>query len=218
MSEFTPAQIPDGKVDVNGETWMLDGEGGMKPIAAIKPQELLEDETVRKVLGFWVAASDQVSRLKAHVIDDIDAFEAVLNQEYNAKIGGRKGNKTLFSIDRLFKVEVRINEMLDFGPELQVAKRLIDECLNEWAEKAPAQLRAIVTNAFHTKQEGKVNRAEIVKLTRLPNEAGDERWARAMDAIRDAQRVVGSKTYIRCARREAFDAPWQYVTIDMAKA
>lgn len=39
-----------------------------------------------------------------------------------------------------------------------------------------------------------------------------------MKAIRDAMRVVGSKTYVRCYRRETFDGGWQAITIDLAKA
>ncbi|WP_394295232.1 hypothetical protein [Rhodobacter ferrooxidans] len=31
-------------------------------------------------------------------------------------------------------------------------------------------------------------------------------------------RVEGSKTYVRCHRRDAVDAPWQPVSIDLAKA
>ena len=39
-----------------------------------------------------------------------------------------------------------------------------------------------------------------------------------MRAIRDAMRIVGSKTYVRCYHRESFDAPWAAITIDLAKA
>ena len=46
----------------------------------------------------------------------------------------------------------------------------------------------------------------------------DERWLSAMVAIRDAMRVVGSKTYVRCYRRESREGEWQAVTIDLAKA
>jgi len=216
MSEFNPHPIPDGKVEMNGKTYMTEGDGSLRPIEMIKPQELLEHETAVKILGYWIALSEQVARQKAHVLSDLDAFEAILAQEYGSKIGGKKGNKTIFSFDRLHKVEVRINDMIDFGPELQIAKALVDECLNEWAEDARPELRAIITNAFNTEQEGKVNRAEIVKLTKLPIE--EPRWIRAMEAIRDAQRVIGSKLYVRCARRETFDGEWEYITVDMAKA
>ncbi len=46
----------------------------------------------------------------------------------------------------------------------------------------------------------------------------DARWRHAMDAIRDAMRVVGSKTYIRFYTRPSADAGWEAVTIDLAKA
>ena len=39
-----------------------------------------------------------------------------------------------------------------------------------------------------------------------------------LEAIRDAMRVVGSKTYTRFYERSAPDAPWSAVTIDLAKA
>ncbi|MEM7667725.1 MAG: DUF3164 family protein [Pseudomonadota bacterium] len=216
MTDFTPAPLPDGRTELNGKTYMTDGKGALVPLEMVKPQHQLEDEVVRKIIGFWIACSEQVSRHKAHVIDDIDAFEGVLAQEYGATIGGKKGNKTLMSYDGLFRVRVQISDFIDFGSELQTAKGLVDECLNEWSEDARPEIRAVITNAFHTDKAGLVNRSEIIKLTRLPIE--DERWKRAMDAIRDAQRVVGSKTYIRCSRRDRQDAPWQSITIDMAKA
>lgn len=49
-------------------------------------------------------------------------------------------------------------------------------------------------------------------------EIEDARWVRAMTAIRDAMRVEGSKTYVRCSMRAHVDEGWQPVTIDLAKA
>ncbi len=138
--------------------------------------------------GYALALSAQMARFKAHVFDDIGNFEAILEQEYGSTIGGAKGNKTLMSYDSLFKVQVAVAERFDFGPELQIAKGLLDECMNEWSAEAPAELRAIVTNAFNTDKEGQINRAEIFKLLRL--DIQDERWKRAMTAIRDAMRTA----------------------------
>ena len=45
----------------------------------------------------------------------------------------------------------------------------------------------------------------------------DERWQRAMDAIRASMRVIASKEYLRFYIRENFGASWQAVTIDLAK-
>jgi precorrin-3B methylase len=46
----------------------------------------------------------------------------------------------------------------------------------------------------------------------------DERWTRAMQAIRDAMRVVGSKTYVRFYERASQSAAWEAITIDLSKA
>jgi len=216
MSEFKPAQISRGTKVVDGKTLMRNAKGGFDPIDAFKRQHLAEDKIVRLIAGFWLAASEQVSRLKVHTMEDVDNHEAYLADKYGAKLGGPKGNKTLKTVDGLIEVKLKINDVIDYGPELQIAKSLVDECLREWSEDSRPEIRAIITNAFHTDQEGKVNRSEIVRLKRLP--INDERWSRAMDAIKDAERAVSSKAYIYCRMRESAQAPWKNITIDMAKA
>lgn len=216
MSQFEPSPIPDGRQFVNGAEYMQDAKGALVPVNLIKPQHLLQDEVVRKIIGHAIALSAQVARFKAHTFDDIGGFEALLEQEYGSTIGGAKGNKTLMTHDGLFKVQVQVADYIDFGPELQTAKGLIDECLNEWAAGARDELRAIVTRAFNTDKPGQINRSEVFMLLRLNIE--DARWQRAMTAIRDAMRVVGSKTYVRCYRRPNQEAPWEAVSIDLAKA
>lgn len=48
-------------------------------------------------------------------------------------------------------------------------------------------------------------------------EIDDARWSRAMEAIRDAMRVTGSKEYVRFYRRASIAGRWQAVTIDLAR-
>lgn len=215
VNETTNA-VADGRIDVGGVAYMPDAKGNLVPVTAIKPQHLLEDETVRRIMHFGEALSAQVARFKAHTFEDLGEFEALLAQEYGARKGGAKGNKEFQSFDGLMKVQVQVQDTITFGPELQVAKVLLDECLNEWSAESRPEIRAIVTRAFNTDKAGQINRAEIFMLLRL--EIEDARWQDAMRAIRDAMRVVGSKTYVRLYRRERFDAPWQAVTIDLAKA
>lgn len=216
MSDITSQPIPDGTTIVNGKTYMPDAKGNLVPIELIKPEDLLEDQTVRKITGFASDLSDNICRFKAHTFDDIGAFDAILAQEYGAKKGGAKGNKTLMSYDGLYKVLVQVSDHIDFGPQLQIAKELIDECLNEWSADARPELRALVTRAFNTDKEGQINRSEIFMLLRL--EIDDPRWMKAMEAIRAAMRVVGSKTYVRCYQRKTIMDAWQPITIDLAKA
>lgn len=214
MSVSPPAAIPDGKHIINGNVYMGDGKGGFQPVETIKPQHLIEDEIVRKILGYGIALSDQMARFKAHTFDDIGSHEAILAQEFKTRLGGAKGNKTLQSVDGLFKVQVQVSDYIAFGPELQIAKALFDECLTEWAVGTHPVLRSLVKDAFQTDKTGNINRARIFMLLR--QDCDDPRWQEGQRAIREAIRVVGSKTYIRCYQRTSHDAPWAPVVLDMA--
>jgi len=216
MSEHRPLPIPLARVVVGGKEYTPDTKGNLVPVELIPAVSQVEDETVRKIAGFGLALSEQVARFKGHTFEDLGALEALLAQEYGATKGGAKGNKTFMTFDGLWKVQVQVADHIDFGPQLQIAKELVDECLNEWAAEARAEIRAIVTRAFNTDKAGQINRSEIFMLLRL--EIEDARWQQAMRAIRDAMRVVGSKTYVRLYRRETPDSAWQAVTIDLAKA
>jgi len=203
-------------IEIKGVPHRYNAKGNLEPESVIKPQHLLEDETVRKIVGYAQDLSEQIARFKGHSFEDIGLFMSLLQGEYSETRGGQKGNMTFMSHDGLLKVTVQVADNVVFGPELHVAKVLIDECIIEWSENAREELKAIVLDAFDTDKEGKISQTKIFGLLRL--DIADERWKRAMEAIRDAMRVVGSKTYLRAYRREGFDGPWKAITIDLAKA
>lgn len=216
VNEHSPHPIGNGRTMIGDAEYLPDAKGSLVPVKLIKPQHLLEDELVRKIVGYAISLSDQVSRFKKHTFADLADFEGLLAQEYELTKGGKKGYKTFLSHDGLYMIKISVADLIQFGSELQTAKGLVDECLNEWSADAGAELRAVVTRAFNTDKEGKVNRAEIYSLTRL--EIADPRWQRAMKAVKDAERPVGSKAYVRFYQRPTQDAGWENITIDMAKA
>ncbi|MBK1625217.1 DUF3164 family protein [Afifella marina] len=207
---------PPGTIQVGGKTYMQDAKGSLVPVDLVKPIDRLQDETVRKMIVYARDLSGQIARFKGHCFDDVGSLQALVEQEYGATLGGRKGNLTLTTVDGTQKVTIQVADQIEFGPELQAAKKLVDQCLSEWAEGSRDELRAIVNRAFSVDKEGQINRSELFMLLRVAIE--DERWMRAMDAIRDSIRVIGSKTYIRFYERPAPDAAWRAVTIDLASA
>ena len=201
---------------IAGTDYMRDAKGSLVPLDLVKPADKFEDETVRKVIGYAIDLSNQITRFRGHTMTDLGEFDALLDQEYNVKKGGKKGNRTYVTFDGLQKVVVQVQASVDFGPQLQQAKTLLDECMNEWAADARPEIKAIITRAFNTDKEGKVNRSEIFMLLRL--DITDERWQEAMRAIRDAMRVVCSKEYVRFYIRYSIEAPWQPILINIAAA
>lgn len=213
----TQIETPENGIElVAGKPYMRNGKGDLVAVDNIKPQHQLEDEMVRKIIGFAQPLSDQVKRFRGHTFTDLGELDALLEQQYGVTKGGRKGNRTYQTFDGLKKVQVHMADFIDFGPELHIAKSLIDECLIEWAANSRPEIQSIVTRAFNTDKEGQINKSEIFMLLRL--EIQDERWKRAMDALRDAMRVTGSKAYVRFYERKSTEAAWVPITIDLAKA
>ena len=210
----TPAAA--GITIVGNKSYMQDAKGALVPLGLVKPVDKLMDETVRHMIAFARELSGQIARFKGHCFDDIGSLQALIAQDYGAGIGGSRGNITLTSFDGLLKVQVQAADVLEFGPELQAAKRLVDQCLAEWSEGSRDELKAIVTRAFQVDKEGRINRAELFMLMRA--DIADPRWKNAVAAIRDSIRVIGSKTYIRFHERAGTGEPWRGISIDLAQA
>lgn len=203
-------------IDVGGKPYLRDAKGNLVPIETVRATDLLMDETVRKILGFARPLSDEIARFKGHTFEDVNGLQALFRQEYDASMGGTKGNITLMTFDGLQKVQVQVADLIEFGPELQAAKSLIDECLVDWSADSGAELRALVNRVFSVEKEGQINRAALFMLMRV--EIADERWQSAMKAIRDSIRAIGSKSYVRFYERDAADGEWRAIVIDLARA
>jgi hypothetical protein len=195
---------------------MRDAKQDLKLLSSVKPMDKLADEAVRKMVDFARDLSSQIARFKGHCFDDIGSLQALIAQEYGATFGGRKGNISLSTVDGTLKVTVQVADQIEFGPELQAAKSLVDMCLAEWSAGSRDELIAIVNRAFNVDKAGQINRAELFMLLRV--DIADERWKSAMQAIRDSIRVIGSKTYIRFYERAASDGGWRAITLDLASA
>jgi len=205
-----------GKEMVNGKPYWRDAKGALVPEELVKPGDKLIDEQVRKIMGHARELNAQIARFKQHTLDDVAALMDLLLQDYGTKIGGTKGNVSLTSHDGTLQVRLQIQERLTFGPELQAAKELVDEYLAELTADSGPELRGIVQHAFRTDQAGLINRAELFRLLRL--EVADDRWQRAMKAIKDSIRVEGTKEQVRFYERATSRDRWGAVTIDVADA
>ncbi|NEX47628.1 DUF3164 family protein [Pseudotabrizicola algicola] len=215
-TRFEPHPVPTGIIEANGNLYMADGKGGLRAVENVPTMKRLQDEQVRKIFGFAFALAAQIARFKGHVYEDLGSFDALMMQDYGLTVGGPKGNRTYSTFDGLMKVEVRIQDRIAYGPEMQIAKMLFDKVLNERAAGADPLIRSIITSAFDTDKEGQINRANVFVLLNVQDD--DPEFRKGQEAIRAAMHVIGSKSYLRFQHRDAYDAPWQTLTIDLASA
>lgn len=207
MNTATQFELPAG--------YMQDAQGRLVPESLIKPIDKARDQLVQELIAKAVAVNEALAKFKTATFGDIAAFVDMSAEQYDTKLGGKKGNVTLFSFDGKFKVQFAVSENIQFDERLQAAKALIDECITEWSQGSSPEIQVLVQDAFKTDSEGNLNHGRILGLRRL--EIADERWKRAMQAIGESVQVVGSKQYVRFYQRRADDTDqYEAIPLDMA--
>ncbi|WP_065204282.1 DUF3164 family protein [Shewanella woodyi] len=196
------------------EGFMRDPKGNLVAVSNIKPIDLLRDELVGKLSGLATKQQSQMRAFKTSMLDELETFVSLSADEYQIKLGGKKGNITLINFDSTQKIQIAVNEQIQFDERLQVAKQLVDECIHAWSDGANDRIRTLVEHAFQVDKEGQVSTARILSLRKLDME--DERWDRAMQAIADSIQVTDSKSYIRFYNRRHTDDAWQAISLDIA--
>lgn len=205
---MTPTpKIPEGyRKNANGDLVLLEN---------IKAIDLIRDELVLGIAERAQIKSGELADFRNQVFDEIEAFVQDSAARFKAKMGGQKGNLTLFSFDGQFKVQVANQDNLTFDERLQVAKTLIDKCIKKWSDGADANLLALVNDAFQVDKAGNVSIRRVLGLRQL--DIQDKDWKKAMDAISESIQVVGSKRYVRVYERaEAGD--YRPISLDVASA
>lgn len=201
------------KVTIGNEVYWKDANGNLKPDALVKEIDKARDELVRQFVSRAEELNQVLSGFKQSVFNDVGAFVSLSAEKYGVKIGGAKGNITLFTYDSAYKMQLAVQENIRFDERIHAAKALIDECLHDWSEGAKPELKALIDNAFEVDKEGNLSTAKILSLRRV--EIDDKRWNEAMSAISDSVQVVGSKDYVRFYKRDE-NGKYQPISLDMA--
>jgi hypothetical protein len=192
MAKKTATPVPEG--------YLENAQGHLVPVNLVDPLDKLRDELVRGILDRVLGAQDLLKSAKEDAMMEISDFIELAASEYNTEVGGAKGNVTLRTFNGDAEIRIQVADRIVFDERIQVAKKIVDECIHRWAEDANDNVKALVEHAFQTDKEGRLSIGRIIALTRL--DIDDERWQEAMRAIRDSQSVASSCQYLRIYQRD----------------
>jgi hypothetical protein len=203
------------KVRKESEEFMRDPRGRLVPIEIVDEIDKLRDDLVNELVDHAYIVRDNMRDLKRKAFDDIKAFVNLSAEKYGKSWGGSKGNITLQSYDGSRKIIVAIADNIDFNERLQIAKSLIDECLDDWGAESRREMRAIIDKAFYVDKGQRLNTKAILGLRTL--NISHPKWKMAMDAISDAIIITSTKAYIRFYDIDS-EGRERQVVLDMANA
>jgi hypothetical protein len=197
--------------DIDGRLhWRHESEAWI-PADAVHDKVKLEHDLVSRVAGAALQLSASLARFKALTMAEGAALIELLGQQYGIDVGGAKGNVSFFTYDRSYKLQIARADRLTFGPEIHIARELLEQWVSE--QPGAAELKALINSAFGLDRQNVVRASEILRLTTL--ELGGESWARAMDAIKASIRVAGRAEYMRVYRRVGREK-YELIPLDLA--
>jgi len=199
-------QVPDG--------YMKDMKGRLVPLEQVEELDRLRDELVRDLVMHAKATQDVLATFKNRAMSETKAFVQLSGEQYGVKLGGTKGNVTLYSYDGQYRIERAMSDYIVFDERLQVAKELIDECIHEWTDGSRSEVRALVEHAFKANSDGKVSTHRVLGLRQL--KIDHPKWQKAMEAITDSMKVVETKAYLRIYEREEESQEYKAVPLALA--
>lgn len=206
QKQFTDKTAPEG--------YWIDAKDAFIPVKLLKPIDLARDSLVGEIVTKAIELNKLMKEFKENSFGDISAFVDLSANEYGVKLGGKKGNVTLYSFDGRYLIQRAMADRIAFDERMQAAKSLIDECLADWTEDARPELKVFISRAFSTDKAGNVSTGAVLNLRRY--DIDDPRWHKAMDAIGESLQVIATSSYIRIYERIGDTDQYTPIALNMA--
>ena len=165
----------------------------------LEPAKQIEHDLVTKLCAEAETRSEDLGEFKRRALSEMIAARVMMMEDHGVKKGGKDGNLTLRSVCGRFMAKMTVSKHITFGPELEAAKALIFEFLeDELAKGGSEAIHDIVTKVFKLNGKGRIDTGRILGL--LFRHLADGRWERAMEAIEEAICRDTATTYVNFYR------------------
>lgn len=202
--------------------------GNEVPPESVSKFDKERDRTVRAVLADWQRARAALEAVSARTNARLDKIRKLAAKQAGVQLGGAKGYFQLRSFDGKIIVRFENVAVQEFDERLELAQRLvfevIDDCtrIGSAGPNGPAQvsavqeLRTIASEAFRPRgREGKIDRQRIRDLLNI--KVGHPKWRQAQDIIRECDRTIGHRAYVRVAVQADPKAKPEPIILDICK-
>ncbi len=185
-----------------------DHNGNVIPAAYVPAIDKERDRVAQKVLKQALYINNKLRAFKDESIAMSDAVFEKMMSDNNVKKTG-KGNYSITSFDKTIKIEISMQERVEFDDLIQVAQEKINEYLAEKTGGIDNDLRQIIDLAFKT-TKGKMDAKRVLSLFKL--NIKNKKWLEAMEILKKSITRNISKRYMRVWKK---DVSGQYKAVEL---
>lgn len=169
----------------------IDPKGNEIPAIYVPELDKKKDKFASKIVAKAEALNKKLTEFKQMLVEGGDEIWAEM-QEAEGVRTGKKGY-SISSFDKNIKIEMNQSERIEFDDQIEIAKALINEYLDEKLNDTDADLKALVHHAFETRS-GQLDTKRVIGLFKL--KINHSKWIRAMEIIKKSMSSNLSKRYV----------------------
>lgn len=177
----------------------VDVSGNEVPGQYVPKLDKERERVTLKYLAKSKKLSEQLATLKDEMLADCDRIYEKMLEDNNVR-GNSKGGYSISTFDRSAKIEVSIQERIEFDDLISVAHQKIKQFLEEKTQGVDHDLQQIINQAFETRK-GRMDVKRILGLFRL--QITHPLWIEAMELIKKSINRNNSKRYVRVWEKDA---------------
>lgn len=192
-----------------------DETGGYIPYSRTTPYERTCEKNAHKLYRGALDINARVAQFKEEVAELCkEAYEASL-KETNTTGEGRKGNFTWYNFARTIKIEVNINEKIEFDDLLiKACKEKLDEFIGKHTTTLQDFIKTLINDAFE-QSNGQLDTRKVLTLKRHKDRVNDPLFTEALDLLDKSIRRPSSKAYFRIWAKDG-EGKWQAIDLNFS--
>lgn len=188
------------------KTW-LDHRGNEVPRDYVPKFDRYNEIQVSKIFNAAIKLNEQIARFKAMSYEIADALYAEMLRNANIAPSDRKGNYTLTSFDKSIRIEVNVNELIEFDENINLAQMKLQEFIENKTKGVDIDIVALINQAFTTRK-GRLDKARIFGLFSL--NITHPLWQESMELI---QKSINRNSTVRYMEISEKDENGRYIPI-----
>jgi hypothetical protein len=180
-----------------------DETGTQIPYNRTTPVERLMEIQSERLLKKATKLNESLAAFKKETEEVCQEVYDKFIEEKKMNPDAKKGNFTWHNFDRTIKVEVSVNERIEFDDlTIKAAKEKFDQFLDDNITSKNEFAKEMIIDAFATQRTGKLDTKRVMQLTRHESKVNDKLFSEAVALINQAIRRPHSKTYFRIWQKD----------------
>lgn len=200
--------------------------GNEVPPESVSKFDKERDRIVRRIHAIWTKAHAQLRTAKVQTDANLDLIRKLAAKQTGVKLGGAKGYFQIRSFDGKIIVRFENVAVKEFDERLETVQRLVFEAIDEKASAASVgdekqkkdvqDLRNLAADAFRPRgREGKIDRQRVRDLLNIAFD--HDKWRQAQKIIRECDRTIGHRAYVRVAVQADPKSKPEPIILDICK-